>query len=450
MKGETIAAVATASGCAALGIVRLSGEQALPIALSFLQPKAPLKARSATLAKAHWETPIDEVLATYFPASQSPTGEDLVEVSAHGSPLILKRLLMAALAAGARPARPGEFTQRRFLNGRLDLTQAEAVCDLIRAKTSEAQRAALVQLEGGLSKEIAALRAPLLDLLIRIEANLDHPEEDIPSLSVAEIRQSLAQAAAPLLNLAATFDRGRRLAEGARICIVGRPNAGKSSLLNALLGTDRAIVCASAGTTRDTLEEGADIGGIPSLLIDTAGLREHCGDEVERSGVERAQRALRACDLALLVIDQSKTLEAEDESVHRRILEQAAQQGRPVISVLNKADLPCRNATRGDVSISAKAKTGLQDLLGLIGRRLAPAQLSEGSLITSVRHHQALRGAVQELEQARAAAARWPALWEDRAACHLRQALRRLGEITGEAAPDEILEGIFSRFCVGK
>lgn len=450
MKGETIAAVATPSGCAALGVVRLSGASALAAASGFISLKSTPQPRIATWAKAHWRAPIDEVVLTYFPSPHSPTGEDLVEVSAHGSPLILKRLLEAALACGARLARPGEFTQRAFLNGRLDLAQAEAVCDLIRAKTDEAHRAALAQLEGGLSKEVLSLRRPILDLLVRIEANLDHPEEDIPSLAASEVEEMLGAAAAPLSALAATFERGRLVTEGARVCIIGRPNAGKSSLLNALLGTERAIVCPAPGTTRDTLEESSSLDGIPSVLIDTAGLREHCEDPAERLGLERTQRALTACDMALLVIDGSRPLDDEDRRIHRRILEKAAEQGRPIISVLNKSDLPSGNDALGDIAVSAAARTGLQDLVGLISRRLSSEAISESLLVTSLRHHEALRLCIEELGQARAAVAQWPRRWEDRVASRLREALRQLGEIIGEGAPDEVLEGIFSRFCVGK
>lgn len=452
---DTIAAIATPPGLGALGVLRLTGDQARPICGAFLRLKNEdgLKPRVATLAQAHEDgRPLDQVVATFFPGPHSATGEDIVEISSHGSPYILGKLLASALRAGARMAAPGEFTQRAFLNGRLDLAQAEAVCDLIRARTDRSHRAALAQLEGGLSKAVAACREPILDLLIRIEAVLDHPEEDIPALSPQETRQSLLDAQRPILDLADTFRTGRLMAEGARVCIVGRPNAGKSSLLNALLGTDRAIVCPSPGTTRDTLEEAVDLDGLPAVLVDTAGLREQAADEAEASGIQRSERALESCDLALLVVDASRAPDAEDARVHRRILETAARLGRPILTVGNKSDLSAAfNPASADVSISALTRSGLEELVRLAAGRLSRAQApAEAVVITSLRHRNALEHSARALENAREAISLFPGRWEDRAASALRQSLKHLGEITGEAAPDEVLHGIFSRFCVGK
>lgn len=452
---ETIAAIATAPGLGALGVLRLTGERAQPICGAFLRLKdgQVLKPRVATLAQAHGDCrPIDQVIATYFPAPHSATGEDVVEISAHGSPYILKELLTAALRAGARMAEPGEFTQRAFLNGRLDLAQAEAVCDLIRARTDRAHRAALSQLEGGLSKAVGSGRRTVLEILIRIEAVLDHPEEDIPALSPHETRQFLLDAQRPLRDLAGTFRSGRLLVEGARVCIVGRPNAGKSSLLNALLGTDRAIVCPTPGTTRDTIEEAMDLAGLPAVLIDTAGLRENVENEAEASGIKRSERALQAADLALLVIDGSRTEDEEDARIHRRILDAAARLGRPILTVNNKSDLRAKPDSGGaDVSISTLTRSGLEDLVRMAAERLSQTQApAQTVVITSLRHQQALERAAQALENAREAISLHPGRWEDRAASALRQSLKHLGKITGEAAPDEVLHGIFSRFCVGK
>lgn len=451
---ETIAAIATPPGLGALGVLRLTGDRARDVCGAFLRlkPGSSLAPRAATLVLAHEDSgPIDQVVATYFPGPHSATGEDVVEISSHGSPYILRKLLAAALRAGARLAQPGEFTQRAFLNGRLDLAQAEAVCDLIRARTDRAHRAALSQLEGGLSRAVNAGRAPILDLLIRVEAALDHPEEDIPALSPQETRMLLLEAQRPLLNLADTFRAGRLMVEGARVCIVGRPNAGKSSLLNALLGTDRAIVCPAPGTTRDTLEEAVDLGGLPAVLIDTAGLREDVREEAEASGIKRSELALKSCDLALLVVDNSRVPDAEDHRVHRRILDMAARLGRPVLTVNNKSDLGEKSASGADVSISALTRSGLEDLVRMAAERLSQTQApAQTVVITSLRHQQALERAAQALENAREAISLHPGRWEDRAASSLRQSLRHLGEITGEAAPDEVLHGIFSRFCVGK
>ena len=437
-------------------MLRVSGPRALEAARSMLRPKsagAAFLARRATWAEAFdGRTKIDEVVAIFYPGPNSATGEDLIEVTAHGSPYILKKLLLAALSAGARLALPGEFTQRAFLNGRLDLSQAEAVCDLIRSRTDGAHRAALAQLEGGLSRELARLRAPILELAVRVEAGLDHPEEDLPSLAAEEILSALAAPEDSIRRLAATFESGRILAEGARVCIVGRPNAGKSSLLNALLGTERAIVCPEPGTTRDTVEEPTDVEGNPCVLIDSAGLREESRDPAERLGMQRTERALSACDLALLVIDSSRPLGPEDRRVHERIISQAAREGRPVISILNKSDLkPRARGCRADLAVSATTRAGLNDLSRLIAARVLSSRLKpEAALVTCLRHHEALRSSAEELGQARQAVADNPGRWEDRVAAHLRESLRRLGEITGEGASDEVLRGIFSRFCVGK
>lgn len=410
--------------------------------------------RRATLARAYRSSElIDELVATYFPGPRSATGEDTVEFSCHGSPLILRNLVEAALQAGARLAKPGEFTLRAFLNGRLDLAQAEAVCELIRARTESSRRAALSQLQGGLSRRVRDLREPVFDLLVRVEASLDHPEEDLPSLERSEVLARLEYSRSAVSALAATFRQGRIVSEGARICIVGRPNAGKSSLLNALLGTERAIVCPEPGTTRDTLEEASDLGGIQSVLIDTAGLREECGDPAEVQGIERTRRALDSSDLALLVVDRSRPLSKEDKRVHLEILESAVRQGRPVVTVLNKSDLPPRLEDRpADAAISTLTGKGLQELITLIGSRLAQ-DLPGGRdpvLVTSLRHHQALLQAAAELGEARDAVRALPGRWEDRLAFHLRRTLQGLGEIVGEGAPDEVLEAVFSRFCVGK
>ena len=268
LSSDTIAAIATPPGSGALAVVRVSGPQARRAAALVL-PGVELIERHAVVATARdREGALDQVVALFFPQAQSPTGEDLVELTCHGSPYIQKRLLAALFEAGARPARGGEFTQRAFLNGRLDLVQAEAVCDLIRAGTRLAHRAALAQLQGGLSRQVERLRRPVLDLLVHLEALLDHPEEDIKPLPAEVCRTDLAGLREPIERLADTFRTGRILRDGARICLIGRTNAGKSSLLNALLGCSRAIVSAEPGTTRDTIEEPCDLAGLPAEVAD--------------------------------------------------------------------------------------------------------------------------------------------------------------------------------------
>lgn len=448
---DTIAAIATAAGTGALGVLRVSGSAARRIASELLSLSS-LEPRRAALAEARFEgETIDQVVATFFPGPDSATGDDLLEISAHGSPYILRRLLNAALALGARAAEPGEFTQRAFLNGKLDLAQAEAVCALIGARTQRAHRIALSQLEGGLSSAVKSAKEPVLDLLVRIEASLDHPEEDLPGLSAEAAGAAVKKALSPITALAGTFTAGRLASEGARICIVGRPNAGKSSLLNALLGSDRAIVCAEPGTTRDTLEEPSSLMGLPALLIDTAGLRENVQDPAERSGIERSERALKAADLALLVMDRSRPAGEEDFRVHRRILETAARMGRPVLTVANKADLPAALAQAADVEISATERRGIGELVAIIAKTLACDQaLGEPVMVISARHERALNCAAESLREAEGALEKFPGRWEDRVASHLRQSLGHLDEILGSNAPDEVLRGIFSRFCIGK
>lgn len=444
---DTIAAIATPPGEGALGIVRAAGPDAARLA-SELTGRVELPPRQAvrvTVSDARGA--IDDCVALFFPAAASPLGEDLVEFTCHGSPYILKRVLERLYALGARPARAGEFTQRAFLNGRLDLAQAESVCDLIKADDAASHRAALQALGGGLSTTVRRLQEPVFDLLVRVEACLDHPEEDIESLTPEAATAALAAARAPIEALAASHESARP-SDGARLALVGRPNAGKSSLLNALLGRDRAIVSAAPGTTRDTLEERAEVAGAAAVLVDTAGLRARCADEAEREGVARAERALESCDVAVLVVDGSRAPDAEDAATYAKVLETAARRGTPVVAALNKADLGLAADVQGGVAVSAKSGAGLEALRAAIAGRLGGRR--EGALSVNARHARALRDAARELSLAEAAVGELGRAWEDRAACHLRECLRALGSILGDGAPDEALHAVFSRFCVGK
>ena len=452
---DTIAAIATPPGEGALGMVRVSGGDAVEAVSDMTKPplRETLQARKAVkVVVFDDEGPIDEAVAVHYPAESSPTGEDLVELTLHGSPYILQRTLFRALKR-VRLAAPGEFTQRAYLAGKLDLAQAEAVCSLIRARTETAHRSALRQLSGGLSQAVRACREPLLEVLVRIEACLDHPEEDIASLSPPEAAASLEAARAPIARLAETFALGRLAGEGARLALVGRPNAGKSSLLNALLGRERAIVCPEPGTTRDTLEEPSEIGGLPAVLVDTAGLREDCADAAEREGVSRAEAALENCDAAVLVVDGARAPTEEDARLHARIVESARKRGTPLVAALNKADLGRAwdgAALPRTVAVSARFGTGLEELKRALAETLGAGGDREPVLVTSARHAQALRRAADEMTLAAEAAVTLGGRWEDRAACHLREALRQLGLILGEGAPDETLHAVFARFCVGK
>lgn len=445
---EVIVAIATPAGEGALGIVRLSGGDVFGVARSFLRP-AGLKPRTAAVAEVFdARGTVERAVAVFFPGPSSYTGEDLLELTVHGSPYLVSRLVELACDAGARPAEPGEFTRRAYLNGRLDLAQAEAVALLIRARTEKAARAALAQLEGGLSRTVGELRRELTGVLAVVEASLDHPDEDLPAFAPGAAGEALSALAARAARLAATHRQGRLAAEGARISIVGSPNAGKSSLLNALLGRDRAIVAPEPGTTRDTLEEPADLQGVRTVLVDTAGLRaEGDAGAIEKEGMRRARKALEGSDLALVVLDRS----VEFREADRRLLEEAAGGGRPVLVALNKSDLPPRIAA-GDVAspalpVSALTGDGVEGLARALAETVAAgASAPEGEpIVLTLRHRRALEAAESSLRRA-GEAVREPEL----AAVHLREALSALGAIVGETAPEEVLREVFSRFCVGK
>jgi tRNA modification GTPase len=420
----TVAAIATPPGSGALGIVRVTGPKALSLVEALTGQRA-FEARRATFVRI---PDVDQAVVTYYPAENSPTGEDLVEITAHGSPYILAEILKRL---GAEAAPPGEFTRRAYLAGKMDLAQAEAVCDLINASSKRAHRAALNQLEGGLSSRVAGIRRPLFELLVQVEACLDHPEEDIPKLSLKDIQAALSPALDFVELLITTWEP--RGLDAPRICLVGRPNAGKSSLLNALLGKDRAIVASEPGTTRDTLEEPWQ----SALLVDTAGLRETSSPS-EAEGVKRARQSLSSSELALLIIDSSQPESAEDASYHDEVL----SSGVPVMLVLSKSDLPSVSPRVG-VSVSVKNGDGLPELRHMLEHALSGK--TEGPVVVSARHHELLLAAAAELRGALADAGK-----EDLLASRLRGALRNLDEITGAGAHDEALAAVFARFCVGK
>lgn len=449
MSEDTIAAVATAPGPAALGVVRVSGPDARAVARRILG-EGDLEPRraSARAAKDASGNALDRVVAVLYPGPATATGEDLLEIAAHGSPAVLDALLAAALAAGARPAAPGEFTRRAFVNGRLDLAQAEAVLDLIAARGERTRREALARLEGGLSRAVAAARAPILALLVELEARLDHPDEDLAPLAPEDYARRLGESRVALARLLAGAERAR-VRDGARVVLVGRPNAGKSSLLNALLGRERAIVSERPGTTRDLLEETASCAGVETVLVDTAGLRADAEDPAEREGVARAEGALASCDAAVLVVDAARAPDAADEDARRRVLELASRGGRPVLVALNKADLVNdRAALCGGLAVSAVTGEGLEELVRAVARAAggAPKDEEGESFAAGARARTALAAALVELD----AAAGLPAGQEELAAARLRAANSLLGEVLGEGAPDEVLDQLFARFCVGK
>ncbi len=442
---ETIAALATPPGEGALAVIRISGPEAFAVADAiFRGSKSPstIEERRVALGRlidSQGEV-IDEVLLTTFRNPRSYTGEDLVEISGHGGSLVASRVLAAALEAGARMARPGEFTERAFLNGKLNLTQAEAVMDLISASTPRAARAAASQLEGRLGEEINALRGELLESVAHLEAFIDFPEEGIDPESGASLRRRMERIAGHLTRLLATANEGRLLREGITMALCGAPNAGKSSLLNRLLGSERAIVSATPGTTRDTIEERASLGGYPFRVIDTAGLRE-TSDPVEREGVERARHAADTADLRIHLVDATEMAPIvplfEEEMI-----------------VLNKIDLvqdADRCALPNGIVISCQTGEGIVQLVEAIVAKVTGRSGGEASpdgAAINARHQECLKRASSALQEAIAllGAGEPPEL----VAVELRSALGAVGEIVGEARTEEILGKIFSSFCIGK
>jgi tRNA modification GTPase len=482
--GDTIAAIATPPGVGGIGIVRVSGPEAFGVGLRIFRPAGHSSGEppaSHLLTYGHIVQPetgeiVDEVLAVFMRAPRTYTREPVVELHCHGGPLLLRRVLELALAAGARPAQPGEMTLRAFLNGRLDLAQAEGVMALINAESDAARRLALRQLQGELSARIREARTAAMNALVRIEASIDFPEEEVPPPDPDELAAYIQQARDEVERLLAGADRGRIVREGLRVAIVGRPNVGKSSLLNALLRTDRAIVTPVPGTTRDTVEERANVGGVALHLVDTAGLTE-TDDPVERVGVERSRQAAREADLLLFVLDGSAPLTEQDA---RAAAELAALRGgeppatrdgaefgeldggpvrrAPVLLVLNKADLPERLTaaeverlwpSAPTVRTSALARDGVAQLESAIaGLALGGQVQPTDPLVASVRHQDALRRAREHLDAAAGALAGQVPL--DFVSIDLRGALDALGEITGETATADLLDSIFSEFCIGK
>ncbi len=448
---DTIVAIATPAGRGALGVIRLSGPDSARITGELIRRTTPLKPRHATFAKVvvgarHQRLP-DQVVVTYFVAPSSYTGEDVVEMSAHGSPVVLNSILRAAVAAGARLAEPGEFTLRAFLNNKLDLIQAEAVADLIDAVTPLQARAAFDQLEGTLTTAITALDQQLFEIVAKLEASLDFPDEGYHFVAPKEARETIATVIGEIDRLLQQASRGRLIREGAQVAIAGAPNVGKSSLFNALLNTNRAIVTAIPGTTRDLLTERADIGGLSLALIDTAGVRE-TSDVVEQEGVLRARGTIGVADLTIVLLDRSRPLTNDD----RELLGVTAS--RPRVVVWNKIDLPPSLPLEPldpveAIAISAATGRGLDRLIDAIGVALGSGEeLRDRPLVTNVRHVMLLERARESLT--RAAAALESEVPEEFPLLDLQEAGAALQEVTGRRTADDLLRHIFERFCIGK
>jgi tRNA modification GTPase len=491
---DTIVAIATPPGRGGIGVVRLAGPEARAIAEPMLRLKHELEpARSVfgelidpcirvpssekTSEEKSGEMPaarIDEVVVTYFQKPHSYTTDDIVEISAHGSPVVLRHIVELALAQGARLAQPGEFTMRAFLNGRLDLTQAEAVRDLIDAQTLFQAKVAAQQLEGALSNRLKPIKRELVDLIALLEAGIDFAEDDISIAPDATILERIAQVKSPLQQLAATFQYGKLVHQGLTLAIVGRPNVGKSSLFNCLVERERAIVTAQPGTTRDLVSETVAIGGIPVVLMDTAGIRQAL-NEAESIGIKKSMEALADADLVLVVIDKSQPPSKEDDELLTQI------ENRPSIVVENKSDLMSENkdglsgdkscgdgrlarpsrakpgrvsstplVTQPTIQTSALTSEGIPALRAAILNHVAGEATSqqESGFLTSVRHHKLVADSLTKLDAAIAAVvARVP---HEMLLLDLYEALHPLDEITGATSTDDILNRIFTTFCIGK
>lgn len=445
---DTIVAVSTPPGRGGLGIVRMSGREARAIAermLRFPRPPAwkPWTIALASLPDASGQT-VDQVLVSFFAAPRSYTAEDVVEISCHGSPVVLRYCVERACELGARLAEPGEFTLRAFVNGRIDLPRAEAVRDLIEARTLYQARIAAQQAEGSVSRRLAPLKTQLLDLIALLEAGIDFAEDDVPVASTEEILARLEPLIAAMGDMVSSFAYGRLVHDGLVLAIVGRPNVGKSSLFNRLLEQDRAIVTDIPGTTRDLVSEAASLEGIPVKFVDTAGVRTG-EDPVERLGVERTFRAMADADLTLVVVDLSQPVEQGD----RDLLERARSQGRYLL-VGNKADLP-RVAVLEEphVTVSALTGEGIPELRRSIVNAIVPGGVDapQPGFITNARHERLLRDALEALERAARAAGEIP---HEMLLLDLYAAVQALDELTGATTAEDILTRIFSTFCIGK
>ena len=453
---DTIAAISTPRGEGGIGIVRISGKESLSILCEIFKPKSSRNVselKSYTITYGHifdGDKLVDEVLVSVMKGPRTYTREDIVEINCHGGYIITEKVLELVLKKGAKLAEPGEFTRRAFLNGRLDLTQAESVMDIIHGKTEKSISLSLNQLRGDLKEQITVLKKLLLDVAAHVNVVLDYPEEGIDEPLPANLRGNLETVIETTSKLIASYDKGKMIKEGVKTAIVGKPNVGKSSLLNSVLREERAIVTRIAGTTRDTIEEIVNIKGIPLVMIDTAGIRE-TEDEVENIGVQKSKSLIKNADLVLFVLDASREIEPEDIEIYNRI------ESEKVIGILNKIDIE-RKINIQDfikvkkwIEISALEKIGIEDLEDEIYEYVVSGQVEDSSeklVITNVRHKSALEKTKKAVENILETIDMGYPM--DLIAVDLNEALDSLSEVTGEISNEDLLDHIFSNFCVGK
>ena len=455
---STIVSISTAPGIGGIGIIRMSGEETYNIIEKIFKP---LKYQKIEDIKGYTMKYgniidngeiIDEVLVSYFRSPKSYTTEDMCEINSHGGNVILKRILDVCLKNGANLAEPGEFTKRAFLNGRIDLSQAESVIDVINAKSEKEAKSGLKQLEGYLSKEIHQIKQEIMDVLVNIEVSIDYPEYDTPEVQKNDMKNMLNSVHSKLLRLEKSFDNGKIIKDGIKTAIIGKPNAGKSSLLNAILNENRAIVTDIEGTTRDTIEEFVTINGIPLKLVDTAGIRK-AKDEVEKIGIIKSIDEANDADLVIAIFDSSKELNEEDIEILKLI------ENKNVIILLNKSDLNTvlnenderfTRITNRILKISALNKEGIEKLYKIISEmfNLNEINLDNEVLITNVRHKNIISKAIENVKKAEEALD--IDMPTDIITIYIKEILEDLGEITGEVVTEDVINEIFSKFCLGK
>ena len=449
---ETIAAISTPPGVGGIGIIRISGDNALNVAKRIFKAKNKSEIKPFTIRFGYVvdenQNALDQVLVSYFKSPKSYTGEDVIEINCHGGNVSTREILELVLKNGARLAEPGEFTKRAFLNGKLDLTQAEAVIELINSKSDKESKASYKQLEGLLGAKIKEIKQGIIDLLVDIEANIDYPEYDIEEVRRERIYNVLSTNVSKLEILEKSFESGKILRDGVSTVIIGKPNVGKSSLLNRLVKEDRAIVTEIAGTTRDTIEEYITIRGIPLKLVDTAGIHE-TDDIVESIGVNKSKKAIDESELVLLMLDATRELSKEDEE----LLEATKNKNR--IILINKIDEDKKinkDMFKNDkiIEMSTKTLTGIEELEETIEEMFNISELNMENeiVITNVRHKNLIHKAAEEIKNAIISIKN--GLPIDMLSIDLQEALQNLGEITGESISEEVVKGIFAKFCVGK